>query len=202
MYLAKSIIEGLRILGFDRETIKTVSKEKDMEEIFLSTLFLNYLIVLVLYFVIILGNGITIEGKEVNMPVLFGFLMIYPFLYNILIYGLYSLFGHVAEMFDKKDKVHNLLSTGFHTAIVYTILLYIVGLLTTFSISYGTLLFGVFLLWFLVVIFYSISVIYKFSFSKILMVLITPLLLLGVVVLLLLIAFPSMPREIIRIIFG
>ena len=46
MYLSKSLIDGLKILGFDKQTIKTISKEKSLEEIFLSTLFLNYLIFL------------------------------------------------------------------------------------------------------------------------------------------------------------
>jgi DNA-directed RNA polymerase subunit E'/Rpb7 len=81
--MKNSFAQGLKILSFNRDTIKLVSKEKSLEEIFLSTLFLNYLIVLIVYLIAVSMGGITIGDKSVNMPVFFGLLMIYPFTFNI-----------------------------------------------------------------------------------------------------------------------
>ena len=86
MYLAKSLLDGLKILGFDRTTIKRVSREKSLEDIFLSTLFLNYLIVLIIYSLGLATGGYSFGDRLINSEVLYGFLMIYPFIFNLFVY--------------------------------------------------------------------------------------------------------------------
>ncbi|MDA3855967.1 MAG: hypothetical protein PF569_06900 [Candidatus Woesearchaeota archaeon] len=182
MYLSKSILDGLKILGFDKETIKTVSREKSLEEIFLSTLFLNYVIVLVVFILVKLSEGITIMGRDLNPPVFFGLLMVYPFIYNVVIYGIYGLFGLFAELINPSKKVKPLLSVGFHTAIVYTILIYIIGLVTTYSVNLGMFLLSFFVIYFLLSMFLSLSIIYNYSHAQTLIVLFLPLLLISTLI--------------------
>ena len=91
MYLAHSIFEGIKILALDKEAIKRNSREKNLEEIFLSTLFLNYLIVLILYLISTLNGGFSIEGRALNPSIFYGLLMIYPFFFNLAIYLVYAL---------------------------------------------------------------------------------------------------------------
>ena len=184
MYLAKSIMDGLKILGFEKKTIKKVSKEKDLEEIFLSTLFLNYLIVLVLFFVGITSNGFQINGRELNPPVLYGLLLIYPFIYNLLVYVVYGLFGLMAELLNKKNKIEPLLSVGYHTAIVYSGIIYIIGLLLTINPSLSLFLLTCFGIYFIIAMFYALSTVYSFSTDQTLIVLMTPFLIIGVILLL------------------
>jgi hypothetical protein len=183
MYLGDSIIEGLKILGFDKETIKKVSKEKSLEEIFLSTLFLNYLIVLVVFLVSLGIGGIQIQGRDLNMPVFFGLLMVYPFAFNVIVYLVYGLFGVVAELLNSHKKVKPLISVGFHSAIVYTLLFYVIGLLSTYDLMYGLFLLGVFGVYFLLTMFLSVTTIYKFSTPQAMMVLLIPLLVIFVLLL-------------------
>lgn len=192
MYLAHSLIEGLKILGFDKETIKKTSKEKSLEEIFLSTLFMNYMIILVVYLIALAIGGYSLEGKEINTPVLFGFLMIYPFAYNLVVYGIYGLFGLMAEMINKKSKVKPLIAVGFHTAIVYTLLIYIIMLISTFFFEYAIFLLWAFFAYFIYSMFVSIHTIYEYSLGQTLMVIMLPLLLLSLLLLgLLIIDIPS-----------
>lgn len=191
MYLAKSVMDGLKILGFDKKTIKQVSKEKDLEEIFLSTLFLNYLIVLVLFFVGITNNGYFINGRELNPPVVYGLLLVYPFIFNLLVYVVYGLFGLMAEMLNSKKKVEPLLSVGYHTAIVYTGIIYIIGLILTINTSLSLFLFLCFGVYFLIAMFYALSTVYSFSVDQTLIVLLTPFLLIGVVLLILVTVLPE-----------
>ena len=176
MYLTESIINGLRILGFDRETIKKVSKEKSLEEIFLSTLFLNYLIVLVVFLISLSMGGIQIKGRELNMPIFFGLLMIYPFAFNVAVYLLYGLFGFFAELLNSHKKIKPLISTGFHTAIVYSILFYTIGIVCMFDPVYASFLLGIFIAYFVIVMFLSITTIYKFSSAQTMITLLIPLL--------------------------
>lgn len=180
MYLYKSIADGLKILGFDKETIQKVSKEKSLEEIFLSTLFLNYLIVLIAFFIGIIAGDVStgslvIKGLNFNMPVLFGLLMVYPFVYNVIVYIIYGLFGVIAEMLNSSKRVKPLISVGFHTAIVYTILVYIISLLAIFNPTYGLFLLIVFLFYFLLSMFLSISTLYNYSSAQTLIILFVPL---------------------------
>lgn len=181
MYLSQSIIDGLKILGFDKETIKKVAREKSLEEIFLSTLFLNYLIVLIVFLLTLGMGGITIEGRELNMPVFFGLLMIYPFAYNVIIYVLYGLFGIVAELLNNHKKVKPLVSVGFHTAIVYSILIYIIGILATYDPLYSLFLLGIFIIYFLLTMFLAITTIYNFSGAQTIIVLLIPLFVIAVI---------------------
>lgn len=197
MYIGKSVVEGLAILGFDKEVIKKVSREKSLEEIFLSTLFLNYLIVLVVYLVGIFIGGYTVNGRELNMPVFFGLLMIYPFAFNIIVYVIYGLFGLMAEMLDNKNRIKPLISVGFHTAIVYTILFYIIGMLSTFNTGYGSLMIGLFLLYFIYTMFLAISTIYNFSLGQTLIIVFTPFLIVGIALLLVLLLFPGILTEVL-----
>lgn len=197
MYIIDSIKEGISILCFDKETISTVSKEKSLEEIFLSTLFLNYLLVLVVYVFGLLIGGYSISGRELNMPVFFGLLMIYPFAFNLAVYFLYGFFAIMADMVDSKKHIKPLISVGFHTAIVYAILVAIIGIISTINLSLGSILFGVFMLYFLYTMFLSISTIYNFSFGQSLIVLFTPILLIGILLLVLNIFLPGTLRGVI-----
>lgn len=192
MYLTKSIVEGLKILSFDKETIKKVSREKNLEEIFLSTLFLNYIIVLVVFIISNLVEKVTLEGRELNMTVIFGLLMIYPFTYNLIVYASYGIFGLIAEMLNSTKKVKPLISVGFHTAIVYTLIIYIIALLSTFNLNYGLFLFGLFMLYFIYTMFLSISTIYGYSFGQTLIILFVPFLLVGAILMILLMGYPQL----------
>ena len=179
MYVGKSILEGLKILGFDHETIKSVAREKNLEEIFLSTLFLNYIIVLVVFFASLLVGGISIEGKRLNELFFYGVLMVYPFLFNVLMFALYGFFGLMAEMLDKRKHVKPLLSVGFHTGIVYALIFYLIGIMSTIDLRYGVFLIAVFMLYFLYAMFLAISTVYNFSLPQTLIVLFTPFLLIS-----------------------
>lgn len=183
MYISQSIIDGLKILGFDKETIGKVSREKSLEEIFLSTLFMNYLIVLVVFICTTLTGGVSFGGRDINQPVFFGLLMIYPFVYNLIIYVIYGFFGVVAELLNNKKHVKPLISVGFHTAIVYSILFYVIGLLGTFDPAYGLFLFAVFCIYFLFTMFLAISEIYNFSGAQTLIIIIIPIMLVFLVLL-------------------
>ena len=123
MYTIKSLVEGLGILGFDKDVIRKVAREKNLEEIFLSNLSINYFLVMITFFVSLAIGGFRIEGRELNMPVFFGLLMVYPFIFNTVVYILYGFFGLMAELLDKRKTVKPLLSVGYHTAVVYSILL-------------------------------------------------------------------------------
>ncbi len=182
MYILKSLAEGLRILGFDKPTIKTVSREKDLEEIFLSTLFLNYIIVLFVYLVGIMMGGYSIGGRELNMEVFFGLLMVYPFIFNLKVYLVYGFFGITAELLNTKNHVRPLISVGFHTGIVYSIVILIISALSlAVGFQLGAILFGAFFAYFLYTKFLSISTIYKFSFGQSLTVLMIPFLVFGII---------------------
>ena len=149
MYISKSIIEGLKILGFDKQTIKKIAKEKSVEEIFLSTLFLNYIIVLVAFIIGIIKGGYTIGGRAIEPSVLYALLMIYPFMFNIIVYAIYGFFGIFAELVNPKKHIHPLLSVGFHTAIVFTIIIYTIALFATISLGFAGFLLVMFILYFL-----------------------------------------------------
>ena len=184
MYILKSLSEGLRILGFDKETIKEVSREKDLEEIFLSTLFLNYLIVLIVYLAGILFGGYTIGGRDLNMPIFFGLLMVYPFTFNLIVYFIYGFFGLTAEMLNTKKHVKPLISVGFHTGIVYAVLVLIITAVSALlGFKLGAILLSVFFLYFIYTMFLSISTIYNYSFGQALTVLMIPFLVIGLIVL-------------------
>lgn len=191
MYLTNSIIEGLKILSFDKETIKKVSREKSLEEIFLSTLFLNYIIVLIVFIITSFMGNLTLNGRELNIPVIFGLLMIYPFTYNLVVFGIYGLFGLIAEMLDKKKNIKPLLSVGFHTAIVYTIIIYTISLFSTFNLYYGLFVFLLFVLYFIYTMFLSISIVYQYSFGQTLIVLFVPFLILTSLLMIIFYIYPE-----------
>jgi hypothetical protein len=176
MYLTHSIIDGLKILGFDKETIKTVSREKSLEEIFLSTLFLNYIIVLIVFIIGTSMGSIQIAGKSLNLSVFFGLLMTYPFVFNVIIYFIYSIFGLTAELLNTSKKLRPLLSVGFHTGIVYTIIFYIIALLSVYSLELGLFILLLFVLYFLLTMFLSIKIIHNFSNIQTLITLFIPIL--------------------------
>ena len=181
MYIIHSIIDGLKILAFDKQVIQRVSKEKSLEDIFLSTLFVNYIVVLVCFLVaVVMGGQLFVENKMLNMPVFMGFLLMYPFAFNVAVYAVYAFFGLMSELINSKNHVRPLLSVGFHTAIAYTLILYGIAIVTTASIQVGAFIFGAFVFYFLVTMFYVISVVYKYSFAQSLMVLLIPLLLFGI----------------------
>lgn len=192
MYLAQSLIDGIKILALDRETIKRTGREKDLEEIFLSTLFLNYLIVLVLYIVSIIVGGFSINGRALNPNVFYALLMVYPFFFNLMVYLIYGLFGAVAELLEKKAHIRPLLSVGFHTAIVYTVLLYIIFLAITAHLEYGLLLIGGFILYFVYAMIIVLKTIYDFSGNNVAIVLFFPFLILGLIASVVLSIYPNL----------
>jgi len=201
MYLTKSLIEGLRILGFDKETIKNISREKNLEEIFLSTLFLNYIIVLVVYILGLFAGGYSLQNREINMPVFFGLLIIYPFAYNLVVYGVYGFFGLMAELLDNKKNVKPLISVGFHTALVYTILVYVIALLSTINLVYGAFLLSAFALYFVYTMFLAISIVYNFSLNHTLIVLLFPLFVFALLLIVSTLIYPETLRNILSIFF-
>jgi len=202
MYLVESLINGLKILAFDKETIKKISRERSLEEIFLSTLFLNYIIVLVIYLIGLAIGAYSIEGREVNMKVLFGLLIIYPFIYNLFVYGIYGFFGFIAEHLNKKKTIKPLISVGFHTAFVYSILLYIVALGSTFNITTGGFIFAFILIYFIYTMFAAISTIYELSFEKTLIVLFVPFLVFGIILLTISMLVPQLSGTVLNLIFN
>lgn len=180
MYIVHAIVDGLKILSFDKQVIKRVSREKSLEDIFLSTLFVNYMVVLVCFLVIVaMGGQLYLEDRPLNMPVVMGFLLMYPFAYNIAVYALYSFFGLMAEIVNTKNHIRPLLSAGFHSAIAYAPIIYAIAIVLTASVSVGLLLLAVFGLYFLVSMFHTISAVYKYSFAQSLIVLLIPLLIAG-----------------------
>ncbi len=190
-YLSKAVVDGLTILGFDRKTIKRVSQEESLEEIFIATLFLNYFIVLIIYILGLLTGGYRIEGRLLNPSVLYGILMIYPFFFNLVVFLLYGLFGAVSELLDKKKHIKPLLSVGYHSAIVYTLIFYIIGLLMTIDVSYGVFLFGAFVIYFIYSMFINLSTIYGFSLEKTLITIFVPFTFIGMLILVLALMFPT-----------
>ena len=201
--MKNSFYEGLRILSFDRDTIKKVSKEKSLEEIFLSTLFLNYLLVLVVYIIGVAIGGFTVGDKSLNMPVFFGLLMIFPFTYNLIVYLLYGLFALFAELLHAKGgTAHQLLSVGFHTAFVYSIVIFIVALVSSqLGTKYAIIVLSIFFLWYLYSLFVSISEVYDFSLPQTLIVLFLPFLLIGILFMLIGAFLPGQSSSLIKLLF-
>jgi hypothetical protein len=202
LYLSQSILEGLRILGFDKASIKSVSRERNLEEIFLSTLFLNYFIVLFLYILSLTIGSFSIEGRALNMNVVYAFLMIYPFLFNLIVYVLYGFFGFIAEIIDSKNRIKPLISVGFHTAIVYSIIMYVFALIGFFDIYLGLFLFSAFMLYFLYIMFLSLSVIYDFSFEQSLIVLFFPFFILFLAIFTVSLIFPNIDVILVNFFFS
>lgn len=203
MYIIHAMVDGLKILSFDKQVIKKVSKEKSLEDIFLSTLFVNYMVVLVCFLVIVaMGGQIYLEHMPLNMPVIMGFLLMYPFAFNIAVYAMYSFFGLMAELVNTKNHVRPLLSTGFHAAIAYAPILYGIAVITTASVSIGLLLISAFAVYFLVSMFYTISTLYHYSFAQTLMVLLIPMLLVGFALVVLSAFFPQISERFVALIFA
>jgi len=191
MYIGNSLMDGLKILGFDKETITKVAREKSLEEIFLSTLFFNYFIVLIVFFISLITGGVTINGRELNESIFFGLLMIYPFAYNLVIYIVYGFFGACAELLQKAKSVKPLISVGFHVGIVYSIIVALVGVCFTIDMIYGYFLLLVFIFYFLLTMFLSISTIYKYSMNQSLIILFIPILVFVIIIVLLFTFFDS-----------
>ena len=201
MYISKSIIEGLKILGFDRQTIKKIAKEKSVEEIFLSTLFLNYIIVLVAFIIGIIKGGYTIGGRAIEPSVLYALLMIYPFMFNIIVYAIYGFFGIFAELVNPKKHIHPLLSVGFHTAIVFTIIIYTIALFATISLGFAGFLLVIFILYFLYTLFVTMHTIYGFSLEQSLIAILLPFLLIGFFTFVTFSVYPELSQNIIGTLF-
>jgi len=202
MYLVRSLLEGVKILGFDKETIKKTSKERSLEEIFLSTLFLNYIIVLVVYLIGISLGNYSISGREINSNILFGLLMIYPFAFNLAVYGIYGFFGLIAELLNKKNSIKPLLAVGFHTAIVYSIIIYIISLFSIYNLNFGIFTLSFFGVYFIYTMFLSVSTIYNYSMEQTLIVVFLPILFLSFIVLITFMLFPSISHFLINLLFN
>ncbi len=202
MYIIHAIEDGLKILGFNRQVIKKVSKEKSLEDIFLSTLFVNYMIVLVCFLVIVaVGGQLMIEDRALNMPVVMGLLLMYPFAYNIVVYALYAFFGLMAELVNSKNHVRPLLSAGFHSAIAYAPIIYVMTLILTASVQFGAMLFAAFALYYLIDMFHIISTVYKFSLPQTLIVIFVPIIIIGIGLMLFLTLMPAVGEAMISGLF-
>ncbi|MCA9486042.1 hypothetical protein H6501_02690 [Candidatus Woesearchaeota archaeon] len=191
MYIGRSLAEGLQILSFNKQVIRKISRERNLEEIFLTTLFVNYLIVMVFYLASFISGGFFLEGRVLNPHFVYAILMVYPFAFNLFVYVLYGVFSLMAELLDKKLRFRPLLSVGFHTAVVYALFFYAIVLVSTFSLSAGLFLFLLLFLYFLYSLFLSLSVVYSFSLPQTLIVLFVPFVVLGFLFLLLFLFFPS-----------
>ena len=203
MYVRTSLSQGLRILSFDKETIKHVSREKSLEEIFLTTLFINYLLVLVTYFLGLVSGGFYLAGREINMPVFLGILLIYPFAFNFVVYFLYGFFALVAEVINPKKYVEPLMSVGFHSAIVYSFLIFIVAFVSLYlGPAYGIFVLSVFFAWFIYTIFVSISELYRFTLPQTLIVLIVPFIVIGIAVIFFSLFFPGLITKMFLSVFA
>jgi len=120
-------------------------------------------------------------GKEVNLPVLFGFLLMYPFVYNLGVYFLYVFFGFMAEMVNKKTHITPLLTVGFHSAIVYTLVIYVIALISIINSSYALFLLLAFAFYFIYTMFICISTIYDFSTIQTMIVVMLPILIISLI---------------------
>ena len=114
----------------------------------------------------------------------------------------YGLFGLIAEMLNTKEHVKPLISVGFHTAIVYTILVYVIGILATIDVMYAAFLLCAFMLYFIYTMFLAISTIYEFSLSQTLIVLFVPFLLLALALMIVLIFYPDALRVILGVLLA
>ncbi|MFW5704771.1 MAG: hypothetical protein ACOCXG_02915 [Nanoarchaeota archaeon] len=197
MYICNSMLEGLKILGFDKKAIREASTEKKLEDIFLSNIFVNYFIVMIVYLAGLLSGGFSLGGRELNMPIIYALLMIYPLAFNLVVYGVYGFFGLFAEMLDKKKTIKPLLSVGFHASIVYTILFAVIGAFALINPSYGLFLGIAFDIYFIFAMFKIISVVYGFSHNKTVMVVMVPLLFIAIIALLVALIFPEFLNSII-----
>ena len=191
MSFRATFCDGAKILDFHKKTIKKVSKEKKLEDSFLNNLLLNFCVVLILFLTILSFNTNSAANQKLNLYILFGVLLIYPFIFNTIVYLWYSLFGFVAEMLGAKDEVKSLLSVGFHSTFIYAIFISIIGTIMFWNSGLGKILFWIIILHFLCVTFASIKEIYKFSNQKTLMCIFVPFILLGVIFLALWLIFPS-----------
>ena len=197
MKLCHSLYEGLKILGFDKETIKRTGREKHLEDIFLSTLFLNYMLILALYLIIIIiGGDIIYQGRVLNLPVLFGLMLAYPFIFNVITYLIYFIFAATAEVLDKRKTIKPILCIGFHTAFAYGVLAFLVIFLSYFNIISAKFVLLVFFFYFLYSMFVNISTIYEFSLEKTLLCLFLPFFFFGLLILCFGLLFPNLITDI------
>ncbi len=192
MYLAQSILQGLKILTLDKKTIKSTAREKSLEDIFLSTLFLNYLIVVIIYVLSIINGGFSINERALNPSVFYALIMIYPFFFNLMIYLIYGLFGAIAELVEKKVHVKPLLCVGFHSAIVYAVLFYAIFLAATFNLAYGLFLLGGFVLYFIYAMIVILKAVYNFSGNKTAIVVFLPFVIVSLLIAVILTLLPNL----------
>lgn len=185
MHIRESIIEGIKILGFNSKIIKRVGREKDLEEIFLSTIFFNYLLMLILFFINLALGGFKIAGRELNQTVVFAFMMIYPFIYNLKLYIYFGILGYASELLEKSKTIKPLISVGFHIGVVYTLIFVILGIIFFINPNLGIILYVLAIIHFLIISFVAVSKIYKFSFNQTLIVIFIPILIWFLIVLVL-----------------
>ncbi len=171
MYLNKSLKDGLKILKFSKAKIKQVSKEKNLEEMFLVNLFMNYLIVLVLFFVILLTGGIVINKKVIDTKIFFSLLLLYPFAYNLIMYSFFGFYGLLAEYLNSIKKIKPLLAVGYHVSLVYSLIIYIIFLIYLINQELGIFLFISLFIYFIYTLFVILKVIYNLKGNEVAMVL-------------------------------
>ena len=201
MYLTKSLKDGIEILLFNKKAIKRLSKEQSFEEIYLSNLFINYALVMLIYFIIVLGNGLAIGGREINKDVFLGLLLLYPLLYNTIIYVIYIFYGIFSEIIEKKNLFNKFLVLGFHKAYIFNFLFFVNLIIFFLNVSIGKFIFSIILSYFFILIFYIISCFYRFSFAKVLQVFLIPIFALFLIFLFLSLIFPNIFIDILRFLF-
>lgn len=162
MQLYKTLKEGVDVLKCKSTSIRQISRDKDLEEVFLVNLFLNYIIVLVFFFFMI-GSGVKNVFGGINDQSLFALLLIYPFIYNLVIYLIFGLFGILAEFLNRKKKVKPMLSVGYHVGVVYAVLVYIIALIGVINPVYSFYLSIILFIYFLYMMLVSMKSVYKLS---------------------------------------
>lgn len=163
MYISQMLKTGYKILTFDKETIKHNSNPKFLEDCFFSNLLFNYLLVLIFFLFYLSTNSYSIGLVEVNRYILLSVLLVYPFIYNLVIYIFYSIFGLLAEFIKSKNKVKSFMTIGYYTGVFYSIIFYILALLVNYNYPMAVFISIFVFIYFIISIFIFLKEIYKLS---------------------------------------
>ena len=187
----RQISSGLRLLDFKEDAINKFKKEKSLEDIFLSNLFVNYFLCLITFTLFLIFGEFSFNQEAINTAIFLAFLLIYPFLYNILVYIVYGIFGFTAEVLEPKKHIKPLISIGYHISIIYSLFFFIIASIFLISPLLGKILLVIYFIYFFIHLFITISKVYNFSLPKTLIVVLAPLLTLSLFFLLISIFFPQ-----------
>ena len=186
-----SLKEGIKILELNKMTINLLKYQKKLEDIFLENLIVNYFLCMVLFFIFLGFGDYRVGNTIINSSFFLGFLLLYPFLYNLFIYIVYLIFGISAEFIDNKKNIRPLMTIGYHTSIIYSFIFFFLALAFVYNKIVGLILLLIYLSYFLINMFCVISEVYHFSLHKTLIVLFVPILCISILFLFIAIFFPQ-----------